>query len=79
MKFQIRNNQLRYAAEFLGESIFVAICYIMAAKIGFSTAIPPGNITIVWPASGLALAAVLVFGYRTSVGVWIGSFLANAW
>ncbi|MDQ3288377.1 MAG: EAL domain-containing protein [Pseudomonadota bacterium] len=32
----------------------------------------------IWPAAGIALAAVLFFGKRIAPGVWLGSFLANA-
>ena len=79
MNFKLTHQHIKYLGGFLAETVFVAICYVGAARIGFSTAIPPGNITIVWPASGLALAVVLVFGYRASVGIWVGSFLANIW
>jgi PAS domain S-box-containing protein len=53
----------------------LAVCYFAAAKFGLAFAIPPGNATAVWPPSGLALAAVLVFGYRAAWGIWLGAFL----
>ena len=40
-------------------------------------AIHPGNITAVWPPSGIALAALLIGGNRLWPGIWLGSFLAN--
>ena len=40
-------------------------------------AIPPGYATAVWPASGIALAALLLGGSRLWPGVWAGSFAAN--
>jgi hypothetical protein len=40
----------------------VAVLYYASARLGQLLAIPPGNVTIVWPPSGLALAAVLLFG-----------------
>ncbi len=42
-------------------------------------AIPPGYASPIWPAAGLALAAVLLWGYRVWLGVWLGSFAANLW
>ncbi len=40
-------------------------------------AIPPGYATAVWPAAGVALAGVLLFGYRVWPGVLVGSFFVN--
>src|SRR4029079_16162300 len=47
------------------------------AQPGFLIAIAPGNVTVVWPPSGIALAALLLLGYRAWLGVWLGSFLVN--
>jgi PAS domain S-box-containing protein len=38
---------------------------------------PEGKATAVWPASGIALAGVLIVGYRVWPGIWVGAFLAN--
>ena len=56
-----------------------AVIYFVTARVGFLMAIPPGNVTAVWPPSGIALAFLLLFGNRLWPGVWIGSFLANFW
>lgn len=40
-------------------------------------AIPPGYATAVWPGAGIAVAAVLVFGYNIWPGVLIGSIFSN--
>ena len=56
----------------------LAALYYAAARPGFMLAIPPGNVTAVWFPSGIALAAILIFGYRVWPGVWIGSFLLNS-
>ena len=52
--------------------------YGVIAKNSFLFAIPPGNITPVFPAAGIALAAVLIMGRPALIGVWLGSFGANA-
>ena len=52
--------------------------YYATAKFGFLLAVPPGNVTAVWLPSGIALAAVLTFGYRLWPGIWIGSLILNA-
>ena len=56
----------------------LAAAYLAVALIGLTFAIPPGNATAVWPASGVALAAVLVLGTRVWPGVWLGALLANS-
>jgi PAS domain S-box-containing protein len=57
----------------------VAALYVACAKIGFLVAIPPGNVTTVFPAAGVALAAILLLGMRVWPGVWFGSFIVNIW
>jgi PAS domain S-box-containing protein len=55
----------------------LAALYFVVAKLSLLTAIPPGYATSVWPPSGIALAAVLLFGPRIWPGVWIGAALVN--
>src|SRR5438128_2455320 len=57
--------------------IALAVCYYGAGQLGLWQAIPPGYATAIWPASGIALAGVLVFGYRVWPAVLIASFLVN--
>ncbi len=59
--------------------IYTAIGYLLLGYIGQLIAIPPGFSTIIWPASGLALGAVLIWGARVLPGVFIGSFLINVY
>lgn len=59
--------------------IITAISYSLLGYIGQLIAIPPGFATVIWPASGLALGAVLAFGYRALPGVFLGSFLINVY
>ena len=56
----------------------LAAVYFVAAKASLLVAIPPGYATAVWPPSGIALAALLLWGRRLWPGIWIGSFAANA-
>lgn len=48
-----------------------------SGRLGLLLALPPGFATAVWPPSGVALGAVLLFGYRAWPGVWLGSFAMN--
>lgn len=61
------------------ETLTIAAVYWVLARLGQFVAIPPGNVTPVWPASGFALAVVLLRGYRTWVGLWIGVAMATVW
>ena len=55
----------------------LALCYFAAAKASLVFAIPPGYATAVWPPSGIALAALLLWGMRAWPGVWLGAALTN--
>jgi signal transduction histidine kinase/CHASE1-domain containing sensor protein len=57
----------------------LAATYVVSARLGLWLAIPPGYATAVWPASGLALAGVLIGGARVAPGIWLGSFMVNLW
>ena len=51
--------------------------YFISGKLGLLLAVPPGYATLVFPASGVGLAAVLLYGNRLLPAVWLGSFLLN--
>src|SRR5260221_14426950 len=72
-------NRKRTSVTRLVEWGVVAVAYFITAQLGFAMAIPPGNVTAVWPPSGIALAAVMLLGYRAWPGIWLGSFVANIW
>lgn len=57
--------------------IFVAVFYIVAAKFGLASAIVHPSATAVWPPTGVALAALILFGFRLWPGVFLGAFFAN--
>ncbi|RHW77782.1 hypothetical protein D1094_02295 [Colwellia sp. RSH04] len=47
--------------------------------VGLEFAIPPGNATVIFPASGIAVAAILYGGIRLLPGIWLGQFCFNLW
>jgi PAS domain S-box-containing protein len=55
----------------------VGVLYFVTGKLGLLLALPPGVATAVWPPSGIALAATLLWGYPVWPGIWLGSFLVN--
>ena len=66
-------------SQWLFETLFLSILYVVAGNIGQSMAIPPGNVTIIWPPSGISLAAMLLLGNRSLAGILLGGFVANVW
>jgi diguanylate cyclase (GGDEF)-like protein len=56
-------------------NILVAVGYFLGGLAGLWLAIPPGNATVVWPAAGIALAAVCIAGPRILPGIFIGGQL----
>ncbi|HEX8855891.1 MAG TPA: MASE1 domain-containing protein [Thermoleophilaceae bacterium] len=57
----------------------VAAAYYGAAKLGLSLAFMAKSVTAVWPPTGIALAALVLWGYRLWPGVALGALLANSW
>jgi signal transduction histidine kinase len=61
---------------FVIQLVTVFLAYFIAGKLGqAATNVRSGNLGPVWPASGIALAAVLACGYRVWPGILAGSFL----
>src|SRR3954453_2972816 len=61
----------------LGRLAIVTAAYFGCAKAGLAFAFANQSVTSVWPPTGLALAAVLLWGYRMWPAVTAGAFLAN--
>src|SRR5262245_8883565 len=55
----------------------VTAVYVAAAKLGLSLAFFHSSVSPVWPPTGVAIAAVLLLGYRVSPALLLGAFLAN--
>lgn len=72
------NSIVRY----LVEIAVLAVIYHLAARLGLQMAYVQQNTSPVWPPSGIALAALLLFGLRDwpgiTLGVVLGSLLTGA-
>ncbi|MGR3803186.1 CHASE domain-containing protein [Marinibacterium profundimaris] len=55
----------------------LALVNAAAGLLGLQLAVPPGFATIIWPPSGIAIAALLVFGAPVWPGVFLGSLAVN--
>ena len=49
--------------------------YFVGGLVGREASFESGTVALVWPPSGIALAAILLFGYRFWPGVALGAFL----
>jgi PAS domain S-box-containing protein len=57
--------------------LLLAAAYAVAGKLGLVLAFVNVSATAVWPATGIAIAALLVFGARAWPGIFLGAFLVN--
>ncbi|MEY4551457.1 MAG: hypothetical protein RL685_7652, partial [Pseudomonadota bacterium] len=56
----------------------LAVAYFAAARLGLLLASVHGSVSPVWPATGLAIWALLAGGRRLWPGIALGAFIANA-
>jgi PAS domain S-box-containing protein len=54
-----------------------ALAYTIVGWVALLLAIPPGYASPLFPSAGIALASVMVFGWRMMAGVALGSFAIN--
>jgi integral membrane sensor domain MASE1 len=52
----------------------LAIIYFIAGKVGLMLASVHASASPVWPAAGIALAALLLLGYRVWPAIFVGAF-----
>lgn len=64
-------------AKYLVISIIGISLYLVAGKLGLSLASLNKSASPVWPPSGLAIASLIILGYRYFPSVFIGAFLLN--
>ncbi len=62
----------------LAQTALLAAAYYGAARLGLFLAPSSWNATPIWPSSGIALAALLAWGYRAWPGVALGALVATA-
>jgi signal transduction histidine kinase len=55
----------------------VAAIYWVAARLSLTLALVHGQVTPVWPPTGIALVAILVFGRRVWPAVFVGALAVN--
>jgi signal transduction histidine kinase len=61
----------------LSRLVLLGVIYILAGKLGLMLALVHPSATAVWPATGITLAALLLFGYGVWPAFFAGAFLVN--
>jgi PAS domain S-box-containing protein len=57
----------------------LVVLYVTTAKLGLSLHAVGGFATAIWPPTGLALVALVLWGYRVWPAIALGAFLVNVW
>lgn len=63
---------------YLTELALAFVAYFVVGIVGLAVPFTSGNISPVWPASGIALGAILLVGYRIWPAIAVGAFLVNS-
>src|SRR2546425_8837279 len=75
--FRLSDGGSGQTGRYLLHVLFLAAAYVFSGWLGSLLAVPPGYATAVFPAAGVALAALLLYGAPLAPGVWLGSFAIN--
>src|SRR5688572_3097584 len=74
---RIRPPPIASLAKYSLELAVVFASYFIAGQVGFAVPFTTGNVSPVWPPAGVALAALLLVGYRVWPAIAAGAFLVN--
>src|SRR5436309_11818896 len=55
--------------------VILTAIYFLGGLLGKESSFLSGSVALVWPPAGIALAAILLFGYRFWPGVALGAIL----
>ena len=69
--------QTSRTAAYLTKLVLVLVAYFVVGVVGLAVPFTSGNVSPVWPASGIALGAILLVGYRIWPAIALGAFLVN--
>ncbi|MCA9533598.1 MAG: MASE1 domain-containing protein [Myxococcales bacterium] len=57
----------------------VSVGYVAGGVLGLQLASVAEAVTLVWPPTGVAIAALVVYGRRMTLPVWLGALAVNLW
>jgi integral membrane sensor domain MASE1 len=58
-------------------NLFIALCYFLAAQLGFFLAFLNTQVSPIWPPEGVGFAGIALLGPKAIPGVVLGAFVAN--
>jgi signal transduction histidine kinase len=70
---------MKQRATLAAEVVALTALYVVAARAGLQLDAVSGFATLVWAPSGIALAALLIRGYRVWPAIALGALLVNIW
>ncbi|MFI6729066.1 MASE1 domain-containing protein [Streptomyces atratus] len=73
----VDSSQLRQHTVTVLTLLAVAVCYFATARLGLLQEVVRGQVTPLWPPTGIAVAALLVFGMRIWPGIALGALVVN--
>ena len=68
---------MRRHLRYIGQIGLVAVAYYVTARLGLMTPFLKGNVSAIWPPTGLALAVLVLYGARLWPGITVGALLVN--
>jgi signal transduction histidine kinase len=71
------STRVRISAIYIIELAAIALIYFWLVKLGLTLASINPSASPVWPATGFAIAILLLRGYRVWPAIFVGAFLAN--
>ena len=69
---------LRRGLNYIAGLIGIGLTYFVLAKSGLALALIHPSASSVWPPTGFALAAIVLWGYRTWPAIFLAAIIANA-
>jgi PAS domain S-box-containing protein len=63
-------------------AMLLALLYVVSGFLGHSSSFMHGEVALIWPPAGIALAGILLFGYRmwwgVALGAWVFTFMRGS-
>ena len=73
----MRNHAQQGALVFFARLAAVTAAYYLGGRLGLSIPYLGSHVGLIWPPTGIALAAMLRWGFGMWPAVWLGAFLVN--
>ena len=65
----------------VGWAVVIGTAYFLASRLGLSLLVPPSDVAVFWPASGISAGILIAIGRRAlpslAIGVMVGTVAAN--